>query len=306
MTLGTNSPKSKNTTSNQKTSSWSKVPSKHPTGPSPRFTTRANIQSVYRVSNYAVRGGETPDSTTPPHLKPQCVFLSRYMMRRRSNSGSWKKRGLGGLTLKSVFDRDSKVGRTSPCDRVRTEDDGGIDQSVGEKCGPRRKAKKESGDEKVWDPLHVLLNYILKNSKCEVAIGSDDDVAKLLELGYEISQDQFKKQLRIFKPHIEVSKKGVGYLVHGTNNNIPSAPNRDIVRKTERTTSTSFPPSQGFNSGDRGIYSEATYLDTLCTSGYHFVKWGWKRMQQTKPLSRLSKCKTTDGDVGGGALVGKI
>ncbi|KAI0337068.1 hypothetical protein BDW22DRAFT_1364574 [Trametopsis cervina] len=128
--------------------------------------------------------------------KNQCVFLSRYKMRYRKFP--WRKiRAEGYKNDESAADDESDDGSSS------SETDHEGDFFVEDDCVRT----------KIFDPVDLLLRYILDNSTCEAAISSDEDLYTLRELGIvDYDRNAMLGQLQRLKPRIEVSESGVGSL----------------------------------------------------------------------------------------------
>ncbi|KAI0089368.1 hypothetical protein BDY19DRAFT_140693 [Irpex rosettiformis] len=125
-------------------------------------------------------------------MRNQCMFLCRYKMRYRKWPWQIKK-------IKAEGYRDDEPSSDSDSEEDTSAESDSEDEDV---------IEDDCSLTKVLDPLDTLMDYILENSGCDVAIVSDEDVWGLQNLGYITTASQFAEQLRTSRPSVCVSADG--------------------------------------------------------------------------------------------------
>ncbi|KAI0741060.1 WD40-repeat-containing domain protein [Earliella scabrosa] len=146
----------------------------------------------------------------PPHSCDQCIFIHYF---RRKTRFWWR----------------TKVIRAAAGPHDLPPPSGDLDDSA-------MSARGESPDAmdieefplrtKMYDPVDVLLNYILENSEAEVAIACDRDIYAIFK-DQEIPDD-LQAGIEALQPEIDVDESGVGTIVVEVE--LPTAP--DVASPT--------------------------------------------------------------------------
>ncbi|PCH43308.1 WD40 repeat-like protein [Wolfiporia cocos MD-104 SS10] len=137
-----------------------------------------------RSSSHDSYGQEDSESADEPLPLNQCIFLHYYRLKRR--------RFLGLKKLEAAAEPKD------PDDQF-DEDDNHIESTPAFQ------------DVKTYDPVGILLDYILEHTEAEAAIANDRDIVQVCKSKDEIPQD-FAAFLEEAQPHIEVTEDGLGIL----------------------------------------------------------------------------------------------
>ncbi|KAI0743145.1 hypothetical protein C8Q80DRAFT_1273690 [Daedaleopsis nitida] len=123
----------------------------------------------------------------------QCIFINYYKMKKRL---WWTRKITAGAGPHELPPPDSDDGDSSS---VELEPPGSPE------------FEEVPGPSKLFDPVDVLLNYILENSEAEIAIACDRDFVSIFN-NQEIPED-LKAGLETVKPPIDIDEDGVGTII---------------------------------------------------------------------------------------------
>ncbi|RPD70198.1 WD40 repeat-like protein [Lentinus tigrinus ALCF2SS1-7] len=157
--------------------------------------------------------GAVVSSSEPlPPLKPnQCIFMNYYKMKKRF---LWKSRPIAAGAGPHQLPPSSPGGDGDGTARLSVpsgpSDDG---SSEFEEVPPRVQG---------YDPVDILLEYILEHSEAEIAIGSDRDIYAIFK--DEDVPDDLKAGIAAKQPQIDVDEDGVGTVVVDLELGVAGAP----------------------------------------------------------------------------------
>lgn len=180
--------------------------------------------------------------TRETHKTDQCVFLNYYKLRVRL--GFWPtvmKAAAGSHDLSEGPDDDAYEGSAAAGAGDAMED---------------VVIEQVPAPQKVYDPVDILLDYILRHSDATVAIANDEELVELCKAKSQEFPDDIREFLETIQPPIEVNEDGLGMLSHeeiapetsAQQSDAPRQPASDLVPQPPRAMEeedTSRPKSGG-------------------------------------------------------------